>query len=103
MCKLSGLDVKTYEHYKPENGEVDWVSELDAVHSRPLESIFIPQAYCHSPTAAGDLKEQWTLFGKEIKALFPVFDIAHQGWGMGWRTIIYFVCATSLMSSTYKR
>lgn len=85
MCKIAGLDFKTYNHYKPETGEVDWDSTLAAVRSAPQGSIFILQACCHNPTAADFSKDQWRMLAQEMRArnLLPLFDIAYQGLGNG--------------------
>lgn len=93
MCQLAGLEVKTYKHYQPATGTVDWESVMAAVRSAPPRSIFILQACCHNPSAAGFSDSQWRTLGAEMQArqLFPLFDIAYQGLGNGLEEDVYSV------------
>lgn len=93
MCRLVGLDVKTYQHYQPDTGAVSWDSVMEAVRGAAAGSIFILQACCHNPTAANFSKGQWQVLAKEMKArkLFPLFDIAYQGLGAGLDEDVYCV------------
>jgi aspartate aminotransferase len=85
MCKLTGLEVKTYNHYLPETGQVDWESILSAVGSAPKGSIFYLQRCCHNPTSADPSRQQWEALAQEMKdrQLLPLFDIAYHGLGNG--------------------
>jgi aspartate aminotransferase len=93
MLGLAGLDAKTYTHYDPKTGTVDWDSVLATVRSAPEGSIFVLQACCHNPTAADFTKEQWQILAQEMKTRrqFPIFDIAYQGLGNGLEEDIYCV------------
>ncbi|KAH8888954.1 aspartate aminotransferase [Thozetella sp. PMI_491] len=85
MCTLVGLDVKTYKHYDPATGAVDFESILEAVRTATRGSTFILQACCHNPTATNFTREQWRSLAVEMKTqdLMPLFDIAYQGLGEG--------------------
>ncbi|PLB45413.1 aspartate aminotransferase [Aspergillus steynii IBT 23096] len=85
MCNLAGLETKTYTHYNPATGGVDFPSVLDAVRTADVGSVFILQGCCHNPTAADFSREQWRTLAVEMKNhhLLPLFDIAYQGLGDG--------------------
>lgn len=85
MCSLAGLDTKTYTHYNPLTGGVDFESVIDAVRTADEGSIFILQGCCHNPTAADFSREQWQALAAEMKNrhLLPLLDIAYQGLGHG--------------------
>lgn len=85
MCKLAGLNCKTYKHYDVATGQVDFSSTLNAIRTSDPGSIFIMQACCHNPTAADFSKEQWHILAEEMAkhGILPLFDIAYQGMGNG--------------------
>ncbi|KAI5459243.1 aspartate aminotransferase [Mariannaea sp. PMI_226] len=93
MLGLAGLEARTYRHYDPKSGTVDWDSVLDTVRAAPEGSIFVLQACCHNPTAADFTQDQWRILSREMKTRkqFPVFDIAYQGLGNGLEEDIYCV------------
>ncbi|KAH8722243.1 aspartate aminotransferase [Ilyonectria robusta] len=93
MLDLVGLEVRTYRHYDPKTGTVDWKSVLNAVRTAEKGTTFILQGCCHNPTAADFTKEQWRILAQEMKKreLFPLFDIAYQGLGNGLEEDIYSV------------
>ncbi|KAH7151732.1 aspartate aminotransferase [Dactylonectria estremocensis] len=93
MLDLVGLEARSYRHYDPQTGSVDWESIVNAVRTAEKGSTFILQACCHNPTAADFTKEQWRILAQEMKQrqLFPLFDIAYQGLGNGLEEDIYSV------------
>ncbi|KAJ5995674.1 aspartate aminotransferase [Penicillium waksmanii] len=85
MCKLVGLETKTYVHYDPVTGGVDFESVIDAIRTADEGSVFILQGCCHNPTAADFSREQWQTLAAEMnnRHLLPLLDIAYQGLGDG--------------------
>ncbi|CAG8947947.1 unnamed protein product [Penicillium salamii] len=91
MCRLVGLETKTYRHYDPATGLVDFESVMSAVRTASRGSIFILQACCHNPTSADLSIDQWHDLIDEIskRGLIPFFDIAYQGMGKGLDEDVY--------------
>lgn len=74
-----------YKYYDSVANVADFDAALEALSSAPAESVFVLQAVCHNPTGCDYSKEQWVQILDVIQErnIFPLFDIAYQGFASG--------------------
>jgi aspartate/tyrosine/aromatic aminotransferase len=83
ICQKVGIAQGEYHYYS--KGGIDFSGMCEDIAAMPEGSAILLQASCHNPTGCDLSLEQW----KEISALckkrnlFPLFDIAYQGFGEG--------------------
>lgn len=81
----AGLEVKTYPYYDYENKCLDFDGMLAALKSVPAGDVVLIHACCHNPSGMDLDRDQWQQVAELVKArgLFPVIDMAYQGFGEG--------------------
>lgn len=74
-----------YTYYDPKENAVDFGAAIKALEAAPEKSVFVLQAVCHNPTGCDYSQEQWAqiLDILQKKDIFPLFDIAYQGFASG--------------------
>lgn len=74
-----------YKYYDPVANVADFEAALEALKIAPAQSVFVLQAVCHNPTGCDYSKEQWVQILDVIQErnIFPLFDIAYQGFASG--------------------
>ena len=72
-------------YYSSHRHAVDWEQYFSHLRSLSPKTIVFFHACCHNPTGCDPNKEAWkTIAGIcEEKRLFPLFDVAYQGFGDG--------------------
>ncbi|KAF3985933.1 hypothetical protein FT663_02368 [Candidozyma haemuli var. vulneris] len=85
MIEHIGGNVHNYKYYDNESRSLDFNATLEALKSAPANSVFVLQAVCHNPTGCDYTREQWSQILALIQQrdIFPVFDIAYQGFASG--------------------
>lgn len=85
MIEHAGGAYHDYNYYDAENHLIDFSSVLEALRIAPEGSVFVLQAVCHNPTGLDLSQEQWLQIFEilESRNLFPLFDIAYQGFSSG--------------------
>ncbi len=85
IFRASRLQVESYPYYDYESNKINFTHLMHALEELPEKAIVLLHANCHNPTGKDLSFEQW----KELshlftqKNLFPVFDMAYQGFGKG--------------------
>lgn len=81
----AGLEPIFYPYYDAEHFCIDWKGMLDCLERLPSGTIVLLHACCHNPTGIDLSQEQWKKVLEIIKEreLFPLFDMAYQGFGSG--------------------
>lgn len=85
MVEVVGGNFHEYRYYDPAANAADFQSVVEALGNAKENSVFILQAVCHNPTGCDYTREQWIEILKLVKAkkVFPLFDIAYQGFASG--------------------
>lgn len=85
MIEHIGGKYHEYKYYEASTNAVDFEAALSALEAAPANSVFVLQAVCHNPTGCDYSKEQWAqiLDIVQRKEIFPLFDIAYQGFASG--------------------
>lgn len=85
MIKHAGGNFIPFQHYDAATNLVDFDLAVEALETAPPKSVFVLQAVCHNPTGCDYTKEQWLQILDIIqkKNIFPLFDIAYQGFSSG--------------------
>ncbi|XP_011504531.1 PREDICTED: aspartate aminotransferase, mitochondrial [Ceratosolen solmsi marchali] len=85
LFKMSGLGVKSYRYYNPENCGLDFQGALEDINNIPEQSIILFHACAHNPTGVDPKPEQWYELSELVKKkkLFCFFDMAYQGFASG--------------------
>lgn len=85
MVEHVGARYHEYKYYDAKANAADFDAAIEALESAPPKSVFVLQAVCHNPTGCDYSKEQWAkiLDVMETRNLFPLFDIAYQGFASG--------------------
>ncbi|CAH8500784.1 unnamed protein product [Heterobilharzia americana] len=85
ISQLVGLAVKEYRYWNSLDRGVDFSGMLDDLNNAPERAIVILHACAHNPTGTDLSRDQWLKLAHIIKAknLFPVFDMAYQGFASG--------------------
>jgi aspartate aminotransferase len=85
ILKDSGLQVKAYRYYNPENCGLNFKAMCEDISNAPKGSVILLHACAHNPTGVDPDPEQW----KELSALmkskghYAFFDSAYQGFASG--------------------
>ena len=85
LLSAAGYELKTYPYYNTATGEVDFDKLIAALNTASPSDIVVLHGCCHNPTGADLNLDQWqkvidVLLAKE---LFPLVDLAYQGFGDG--------------------
>lgn len=85
LMNRGGLSVATYPYFHPTQHTLDFEGMCQAIEKMPSGSVVLMHACCHNPTGVDPTEEQWRTLSSLIKArgLFPLFDLAYQGFGHG--------------------
>lgn len=85
MIEHVGGVFHSYKYYDEKTKSLDFQATVDALEQAPPKSVFVLQAVCHNPTGCDYLREQWLqiLAILKEKDIFPVFDMAYQGFSSG--------------------
>lgn len=85
LCNQAQLTVKRYPYYAAQTHTVDLDALLNSMKSMPQSSAMLLHVCCHNPTGCDLTSEQWqrVLSALQQNALFPLFDIAYQGFAEG--------------------
>lgn len=85
MVKHEGGNYHGYKYFDANSNGIDFDATIAALKNAPKNSVFILQAICHNPTGSDYTKEQWDQILPLLKEkeIFPVFDIAYQGFASG--------------------
>lgn len=85
MIEHAGGNYHEYQYYDPVANAVDFEAAVEALSTAPARSVFVLQAVCHNPTGCDYSKEQWAQILDIIQTrnIFPLFDIAYQGFASG--------------------
>jgi len=85
IFKNSGLNVKSYRYYNPENCGFDHAGAFEDLSNIPSGSIVMFHACAHNPTGVDPKEEQWKEMSDICKKrnLLPFFDMAYQGFASG--------------------
>lgn len=81
----AGIAADYYAYYDKENNGLDFENLKKSISDAPDESIILLHACCHNPTGMDLTPEQWeeVLAIVEEKKLFPLVDMAYQGFASG--------------------
>lgn len=81
----AGLSVKQYAYYDKKTVGLDLEGMLRDLRSAPSKSIVLLHACAHNPTGVDPTAEQWKQIAEVVreKELFPLFDMAYQGFASG--------------------
>lgn len=81
----SGLQVKQYAYYDKETVALDFDGMVRDIKNMPNKSIILLHACAHNPTGVDPTQEQWKTLSNVVKEkeLFPLFDMAYQGFASG--------------------
>ncbi|CAH8505748.1 unnamed protein product [Schistosoma intercalatum] len=82
---LVRLDIKEYRYWDPSSRKVNFTGMLEDLNKAPERAIVILHACAHNPTGTDLSHDQWNQLALLIKEkkLFPVFDMAYQGFASG--------------------
>lgn len=85
MIEHVGGVFHSYKYFDEASRGVDFASTIEALNTAPARSVFVLQAVCHNPTGCDYTQDQWLQIITLLKErdLFPVFDIAYQGFASG--------------------
>lgn len=85
LCHQAQLSVKRYPYYSDLTHTVDLEALLNSMKSMPQSSAVLLHVCCHNPTGCDLTTEQWqrVLSALQQHMLFPLFDIAYQGFAEG--------------------
>ena len=81
----TGLSTRTYRHYDPATGAVDFEALLGALNQAKAGDVFLLHGCCHNPSGANLDAGQWAQVTDLTvsRGLFPLIDLAYQGLGDG--------------------
>lgn len=85
IFQQAGFKIEDYPYFSPELQGLDFSALLNQVAQMEEHSVIVLQVACHNPTGLDPTQSQWqTLFDAIAKRkLFPFFDFAYQGFGVG--------------------
>ncbi|EJW98484.1 aromatic-amino-acid aminotransferase, partial [gut metagenome] len=85
ILRQIGYEVAQYPYFDPQSGAVDFDSMTAYLKKLAPMTVVILHACCHNPTGADLTKEQWQIVLEIVRdrGLFPLLDIAYQGFGFG--------------------
>lgn len=81
----AGFAITLYPHYNRASHGMDFDKVLDTLHKLEEKTLIVFHASCHNPTGIDFTLEQWKVLSALClkKRLFPLFDMAYQGFGQG--------------------
>jgi aspartate/tyrosine/aromatic aminotransferase len=81
----AGMTVEEYPYYDTKKHALDFQGMCDKIHTIPSGSAILLHGCCHNPSGLDPSHEQWKELSQLIKKqnLFPFFDLAYQGFGVG--------------------
>jgi len=81
----AGLTTRTYRHYDPATGAVDFEAMTAALNDAVAGDVVLLHGCCHNPSGADLSADQWAKVADLIlkRGLFPLIDLAYQGLGDG--------------------
>lgn len=81
----AGLQADFYAYYDKANNDLDFANLKTSIAQAEDESVILLHACCHNPTGMDLTPEQWeeVLAIIEEKKLFPLVDMAYQGFASG--------------------
>ena len=85
LLGAAGYTLHTYPYYNAATGDVDFEAMLGALGKAAAGDIVVLHGCCHNPTGADLTLEQWgrVIDLLEQNDLFPLVDLAYQGFGDG--------------------
>jgi aspartate/tyrosine/aromatic aminotransferase len=85
VAAAAGREALGYPYMDPATGEVAFEAMMDALRQARPGDIVIFQGPCHNPTGIDLSVEQWAYLGDFCarQMLFPLLDVAYQGFGAG--------------------
>jgi len=85
LFKDSGLEVRDYKYYNPNNCGLDFAGMVNDIKEAPAGSIILYHACAHNPTGVDPTQEQWEELSQltKDKKHFALFDMAYQGFASG--------------------
>ncbi len=85
LMGAAGYTLHKYPYYDASNGQVDFDAMLTALGKARAGDIVVLHGCCHNPTGADLSSEQWSTLIDFLEAndLFPLVDLAYQGFGDG--------------------
>ncbi|VDQ04916.1 unnamed protein product [Trichobilharzia regenti] len=85
ISRLVGLKINEYRYWDPSSRGVNFKNMLEDLTKAPERAIVILHACAHNPTGTDLSRDQWKELAELIKKkhLFPVFDMAYQGFASG--------------------
>ncbi len=85
LLGATGLALGTYPYFDSASGSVDIEGMLGYLNALPKGDIVVLHGCCHNPTGADLTEEQWLKVADVVEArgLFPLVDLAYQGFGDG--------------------
>lgn len=81
----AGLEVKGYRYYDEKTMGLDIEGMLNAITQIPEGDTILLHPSAHNPTGVDPTKDQWEEIENAVasRKLFPIFDMAYQGFGSG--------------------
>eukprot|EP00123_Amoebidium_parasiticum_P001101 comp12110_c0_seq1/m.6846 comp12110_c0_seq1/g.6846 ORF comp12110_c0_seq1/g.6846 comp12110_c0_seq1/m.6846 type:complete len:435 (-) comp12110_c0_seq1:417-1721(-) len=85
IFKDTNTEPRDYTYYNPETCALDFGGFLDDINRLRDGSAVLLHACAHNPTGVDISKEQWEIVADifKQKSLFPLFDMAYQGFASG--------------------
>lgn len=85
ILRDSGIEPVFYEYYNPETRGLNFEGMMDDLSKLEAGSAVMFHACAHNPTGVDPTPEQWPEMSKlcKEKGLFPIFDMAYQGFASG--------------------
>lgn len=79
-----GMNCVFYPYFDYKQFKINWEAILSYLHSLPEKTVVLFHGNCHNPTGLDFNHEQWQVLSEVCKSkqLFPLFDIAYQGFGV---------------------
>lgn len=79
------MEEQVYPYYKPETKGLDFERICDTLSKAPAGSVVLLHACAHNPTGVDPSIEQWRELSTLLleRKLFPLFDMAYQGFASG--------------------
>lgn len=85
LFEMAGFKVAFYPYYDQSDASIRFEEMLAAAARSKPNDIFLVHGCCHNPTGMDLTKEQWQQLVSVFldKGIFPIVDIAYQGFGNG--------------------
>ncbi|KAK9814338.1 hypothetical protein WJX72_004134 [[Myrmecia] bisecta] len=81
----AGVEEASFRYYKPETRGLDFEGMMSDLKAAPPGSVVLLHACAHNPTGVDPTPAQWQELSTMMKEkkLFPLFDMAYQGFASG--------------------